>query len=190
MNNTLKVNVAGHVLIQDAKSLEIILDKKNAVHSQNMALAIGKSFAHIADGFVSKMGFGNGGSFFNLFSVINYRSPNVTGTDAAMYNKTYEVQVDGRVIGTPAANSVIALPAPAPSTATLIVVTAYLTGAEPVGQAVSDNLTTNPDATYVFDEISLLTSAGSLLTHVIFSPVEKTANRSFLITYTLTLSVS
>jgi hypothetical protein len=31
---------------------------------------------------------------------------------------------------------------------------------------------------------------GSLLTHLVFSPFEKTANRAFLIIYTLTISVS
>lgn len=180
----------GRVQIRDAETGELIRDEKNAVHAQNIALAMARSFAHDTSGSIFKLGFGNGGTFLNSSSVINFRSPNVIGTDAALYNQTYEVQVDEQAAGTPTTNSVVALASPPPSITSSIIVTANLTAAEPVGQALTDNVTTDPEAAFVFDEIGLMTEDGTLLTHCIFSPVEKTSNRSFLITYTLTVSVS
>jgi hypothetical protein len=100
------------------------------------------------------------------------------------------VQVDETTSGTPTTNSVVALPSPAPSLTALVVVTAQLSALEPLGQAVADNLTTNPEAAFVFDEIGLQSSDGLLLSHLVFSPIEKTANRAWLITYTITISAS
>ena len=190
MLSKLNTNIQGHVIIRDASSGEILMSKSNAVHAKNMALAIGQALSHDPNGFIDTMAFGNGGTFYNSLSVINYRSPNVVGSSAALYNQTYSVQVDEQVSGTPATNSLVAFPSPAPSISSMIIVTAYLTAAEPAGQAVTDNITINPEASYVFDELGLVSADGKLLTHCVFNPVEKTANRAFIITYTLTVSVS
>jgi hypothetical protein len=190
MLNNLNFKALGRIQIHDADTHELILDETNAVHPQNMALAIAKSFSNDSTGTIFQMAFGNGGSFFNTSNVINYRSPNVRGVDATLYNETYAVQVDSQAAGTPSTNSVVSLASPPPAITALIIVTAYLNSSEPAGQAPSDNITTNPDANFIFDELGLQTRSGLLLTHCIFSPVEKTANRSFLVTYTLTVSVS
>jgi hypothetical protein len=184
------IKAHGHIRIVDAVTKELVMDEDNAVHAQNMALALARSFAHDDSGSIFGLGFGNGGTFYNSSNVINYRSPNVIGVDATLYNQTYAVQVDDQAAGTPSTNSVVALPSPAPAVTASIIVTAYLGASEPAGQAVSDNITVDPEADFVFDELGLMTEDGVLLTHCIFSPVEKTANRSFLITYTLTVSVS
>lgn len=184
------VRAEGRVTIHDRATGVRLLDKKNAVHPQNMALAIARSLAHDpSNGYVFKLCFGNGGTFLNSSNQINYRSPNTIG-NADLYNLTYEVQVDEAAVGTPASNSVIAVQSTAPALTSLVIVTAELGANEPAGQAVADNLTPDPDAPYMFDEIGLKTEDGSLLTHLVFSPIEKTANRAFLITYTLTVSVS
>lgn len=190
MLTNFNIKALGHIRIVDAVTNELIRDEDNAVHSQNMALALAQSFAHDTSGTVRQLAFGNGGTFYNSSNVINYRSPNVLGTDATLYNQTYAVQVDDQVGGTPATNSVVALASPAPAVTSMLVITAYLGASEPSGQAIADNITVDPEANFVFDELGLLTAAGSMLTHCVFSPVEKTANRSFLITYTLTVSVS
>ena len=69
-------------------------------------------------------------------------------------------------------------------------VVAQLGASEPAGQATADNTTVDPNALYVFDELGLKTADGLLLSHLVFSPIEKTSNRAFNITYTLTCSVS
>jgi len=57
---------------------------------------------------------------------------------------------------------------------------------EPFGQPAFDNVGTNLNTSlFVFDEIGLKTEDGLLLTHVVFSPVEKSANRIIEVVYTL-----
>lgn len=179
----------GRVVIHDAVTGETVLDKKNAIHPQNMALAIARSLARDDNGYVFKMCFGNGGTFLNSSNQINYRSPNIVGA-ADLYNLTYEIQVDEQSVGTPVTNSVVALQSPPPALTSLVVVTAQLGANEPAGQSIADDTTFDPNAPFFFDEVGLKTADDLLLSHLVFSPIEKTGNRAFLVTYTLTISVS
>jgi len=179
----------GRVVIHDVVTGELVLDKKNAIHPQNMAFAIARSLARDDYGYVFKIGFGNGGTFLNSSNQINYRSPNTVGA-ADLYNLTYEIQVDEQTVGTPVTNSVVALQSPVPALTSLVIVTAQLNANEPAGQSIADNTTFDPNADFFFDEVGLKTADGMLLSHLVFSPIEKTGNRAFLITYTLTISVS
>ena len=188
MREHLKVQVLGHVNIRDARTGSLVLDKTNAVHPQNMAIAIARSLARSDNGAIYKMCYGNGGTFFNSSNQIVYKSPNTNGVD--LYNETYFVLVDEQDTLTPVTNSVTASASPVPAITSIVTIVAELGASEPAGQAVADNLTTNPEALFVFDEIGLKTSDNLLLSHLIFSPIEKTANRAFIITYTLTISVS
>lgn len=181
--------ITGHVKIVDKHTGEVLVDKYNAVHPQNMALAIARALSHGTNGYIYTMALGNGGTFYNSANQLNYRPPNTIGA-ATLYNETYSEQVDATVNGTPSGNSVIAAQSPAPAITSLIVVTMELDASEPAGQATSDNSTTQPNSTYTFDELGLLTQDNLLLTHLVFAPIEKTSNRSFLITYTITVSVS
>lgn len=189
MNQSLLLQTKGWVKIVDRDTGAVILDRANAVHPQNMSLAIARSLAHEDNGYVYEICFGNGGTSINSSSVLVYRTPNTLGA-ADLYNQTYSVQVDDQVVGTPTTNSTVAASAPNPSTSAIVTVIAMLNSNEPSDQAAADNITTDTEAPYVFDELGLKTSDGLLLTHVIFSPIEKTANRAFLITYTITVSVS
>jgi hypothetical protein len=74
-----------------------------------------------------------------------------------------------------------------------ILVQCLLDYGEPAGQAAFDN-STQTDSSYVFDELGLLSNNGtdvdgnvltSLLTHVIFHPVQKSLNRQIQIDYTV-----
>jgi hypothetical protein len=190
MKTFLNLKFIGRAVITDAVTGEIILDHKNAIHPQNVATAVGRAMSNDSSGVISQMVFGSGGSFYNTSGVLVFRTPNTIGTSAALYNQTYYVNVDEQTGGTPVTNSAISSAAPLPSISTIITITAQLNANEPSGQAVADNITTNSEAPYVFDEIGLMTSDSLLLSHLIFSPIEKTANRAFLITYTLTVSVS
>jgi hypothetical protein len=70
------------------------------------------------------------------------------------------------------------------------VVSCLLDYGEPSGQAVFDN-SQDLSGQYVFDELGLkgydlnTQSTGKLLTHVIFSPVQKSLNRLIQIDYTV-----
>lgn len=176
-------------MIKDAATGELIMAKKNAVHPQNMAIAIARSLAREANGTIFKMCFGNGGTFFNSSNQIVYRSPNTLGA-ADLYSQTFELQADEQSGGTPVSNSVVSAPSPSPAITSVVTVVVEMGPSEPALQAVADNITTDPESSYVFDEIGLKTEDELLLSHLVFSPIEKTANRAFLITYTLTVSVS
>jgi len=189
VNQKTNFKLEGHVLIQDQDG-NVILDKRNAIHPQNMTLVVARSLARMDNGYIFKMAFGNGGTFLNASSELVYKTPNIIGVSADLYNRTYEVQVDELTAGTPTANSVTAVPSPAPALTSLIIVKAQLSASEPLGQAVSDGITTDPEADFVFDELGLLSPDGLLLTHLVFNPMEKTANRAWLITYVITVGVS
>lgn len=189
MNDGFNLKTHGRVKIYDVETGKLIFDKCNAIDPQNMATTIARGLARDANGYIFTLCFGNGGTFYNSSNQIVYRPPNTIGS-ANLYNLTYQVQVDEQTAGTPSTNSVVSTASPSPAITSIVTVTAQLNTNEPSGQALADNLTTNPTSTYTFDEMGLKTPDGLLLSHLVFSPIEKTANRAFLIIYTLTLSAS
>lgn len=192
MNLNTKVNVHGHVKMQYKDTNEVIFEKDNAIHPQNMATVIARGLAHETNSWVYSMGLGNGGTHIDASLNIVYLPPNTTGTGATLYNQTYSQIVDSQNASVSQGDSVVASASPAPAITSIVTVTMELSPDQPNGQATSDNQTTNPDSTYTFDELGLYSqdTPPLLLSHLIFSPVEKTSNRSILITYTLTISVS
>jgi hypothetical protein len=174
-------SIQGHVLIKDKDTGQIILDRKNAIHYQNMSLAIGYSLANQSNGFIHSMAFGNGGSSISGTGAITYFPPNTTDTTSDLYNATYTKIIDGSINNNFTVNHL---------TGTLytdIIVTCTLDYNEPSGQAANDSSTIT-DA-YTFDEIGLKTSTGLLLTHVIFNPIQKSLNRLIEVIYTLRIQM-
>lgn len=186
----MNMRLVGRVLIHDANTGELLVERKNAIHPQNMALVVSRALSREDNGYVFELAFGNGGTFLNSSNALVYKAPNIIGSAASLYNQTYAVQVDEISSGTPVTNSVTAVPSPAPALSAMVIVTAQLSALEPLGQAVADNLTTDANAPFVFDEIGLKSPDGLLLSHLVFNPIEKTANRAWLITYTITVSAS
>lgn len=186
------IKVHGHVKAVDKDTGEVLIDKDNAIHPQNMARVIARALAHEPNSWVHKMCLGNGGTHIDASLNISYLPPNTRGVTAGLYNKTYEEIVDAKVVNVGARNTVVSAASPAPAITSIATVTLNLTADEPAGQATSDNGTRDPDSEFTFDELGLFTndSPPLMVSHLIFSPVEKTANRSIVITYTLTVSVS
>lgn len=193
------ISIKGHVLIKDKSSGEVLLDKNNAVHNRNMAAAIARGLSNEppASGTVPatfqifKIKLGNGGSIVDAFNSITFQPPNVIGTSADLYNATYEEIVDDAETSVPLENSVTYQQSPAPDETAIVIVTATIAAGEPVGQDLTDSPgNPNPEAQFAFDELGLFTYDDLMLTHIVFSPILKTANRELVITYTLTISVS
>ena len=65
-----------------------------------------------------------------------------------------------------------------------ILVTCLIDYGEPNNQAAFDS-SQNLNSDYVFDELGLFSSAGKMLTHVVFHPVQKSLNRKIQIDYTV-----
>jgi len=205
----LNFKVKGHVLIKDKKTGEVLLDKNNAIHNQNMAVSIARGLSNtdfdaIGTHQIFALALGNGGSDVNNMSQITYLPPNVNnGAADRLYNQTYYEVVDEQQVGTPAANSVTYQQSGIDTTS-IVIITATIAAGEPLGQDISDSPPDpNPNSEFAFDELGLYTYGTNgafsnsavpldslLLTHIIFSPILKTANRELVITYTLTVSVS
>lgn len=186
------IKVEGHIKIWDPTSGEIIVDKRNAIHYENMSIALANSLADRTTGFIHEMAFGNGGTTVDPTGIITYLTPNTTGSNATLYNQTYYKVVDDNSNGNKdTSRNKMEVRHTAGNKYTDIVVTCTLDYGEPSGQAAFDN-TTDFNDTFVFDELGLKSFEGTengstnkLLTHVIFHPVQKSLNRLIQIDYTL-----
>jgi len=188
------VHVQGHIKIFDPETKEVFVDKRNAIHYENMSLALAENIANKGTNFITEMHFGNGGTTVDPTGVITYLPTNTNVQNADLYNPTYYKIVDDTNAANtdPLRNKITVNHTPG-LIYTDIVVTCLLDYGEPSGQAVFDN-SQNLSGTYVFDELGLFGSLPGvsglgvglpLLTHVIFSPVQKAMNRLIQIDYTV-----
>lgn len=182
------VMVQGHIKIFDPETNETFIDKRNAIHYENMSIALAQSLANSGQGFIYSMNFGNGGTSIDTTGIITYLTPNSTGTNASLYNKTFDKVVADSPNNTDKARNKIETRHVAGTNYTDLFVTCLLDYGEPDGQDAFDNATDN-DSLYVFDELGLRgfsdTGEGRLLTHVVFHPVQKSLNRLIQIDYTV-----
>jgi len=183
------VMLQGHIKISNPETGEIIVDKRNAIHYENMSISLAESLANAGQGTIYQMAFGNGGTSIDPTGIITYLTPNSTGTNASLYNQTFIKVVDDRSVNNtdPARNKIESRHVSG-TNYTDIVVSCLLDYGEPSGQDAIDNAT-NADSLYVFDELGLVSylpsGQGRLLTHVIFHPVQKSLNRLIQIDYTV-----
>ena len=183
------VMLQGHIKISNPETGEVIVDKRNAIHYENMSISLAESLANAGQGTIYQMAFGNGGTSIDPTGIITYLTPNSTGTNASLYNQTFIKVVDDRSVNNtdPARNKIESRHVSG-TNYTDIVVSCLLDYGEPSGQDAVDNAT-NADSLYVFDELGLVSYSpsgqGRLLTHVIFHPVQKSLNRLIQIDYTV-----
>lgn len=183
------IHVEGHIHIHDPIEKITYVNKRNAIHYENMSVALAESLANSGQGFIYQMDFGNGGTAVDPTGIITYLSTNTTGTNSSLYNRTYYKVVDDRSSTNvdPTRNYVESRHVTG-TNYTDIFVTCLLDYGEPSGQQAFDNSTYN-ESDYVFDELGLrsFSSTGQslLLTHVIFHPVQKSLNRLIQIDYTV-----
>jgi hypothetical protein len=181
--------VEGHIKIWYPETGEVAVNKRNAIHYENMSVALAESLANEGQGFISSMAFGNGGTSVDPTGIITYLTPNSTGTNASLYNETYTKVVNDRLSSNldPTRNRIETRHVTGKNY-TDVFVTCLLDYGEPSGQEAFDNTSDN-DSAYVFDELGLVsfstTNNPRLLTHVIFHPVQKSLNRLIQIDYTV-----
>ena len=183
------VLVQGHIKIFNPETDEIFIDKRNAIHYENMSIALAESLANAGQGFVYEMAFGNGGTSVDPTGIITYLTPNSTGTNASLYNQTYKKIVDDQSVNNVDPNrNKIETRHVSGTNYTDIIVQCLLDYGEPNGQEANDTAT-DTENQYVFDELGLIsyspTGTGRLLTHVVFHPVQKSLNRLIQIDYTV-----
>ena len=177
----------GHIKIFDPHSGQVFIDKRNAIHYENMSIAVAQSLSNQSRGWIHRMVFGNGGTIVDPTGMIGYLTPNTTGVNTSLYNQTFAKVVDQTSVENvdPTRNR-MDIRHFSGATYTDIMVTALLDYGEPAGQDAFDNSTTMK-GDYIFDELGLQSydenGNGKLLTHVIFHPVQKSLNRALQIDY-------
>lgn len=185
------LKVEGFVKITDANTGEVLLDKKNAIHMENMSEAIALTLAHRGYGHFNRMVFGNGASSVAGTGAITYFPPNVEGQDAIIYNQTYEKIIDdNNMLNLDDTTNYMDVVHVLGSAYSDIVIHCFLDYNEPNDQEAFDTAT-DINSVYVFDELGIMSypingdGPGRLLTHCIFNPIQKSLNRAIEIVYTI-----
>lgn len=189
-----RLKIEGFVKITDPNTQEVLVDKRNAIHYENISVALANTLSNRGVGSIYQMAFGNGGSSVDATGIITYLPPNTTGQSAGLYNQTYvKIVDDTNILNTDPINNKMTVRHVPGTVYTDIIVNCLLDYGEPSTQAAFDN-SNNLEGLYVFDELGLLASYGldenrqqqtQLLTHVIFHPVQKSLNRQIQIDYTV-----
>lgn len=179
----------GHIKIFDPETKEILIDKRNAIHYENMSVAMVNSLSDQGRGTIYQMVFGSGGTVVDPTGLISYLTPNNIGVNSSLYNQTYSKIVDQNASeNTDPVRNKMEIRHISGATYSDILVSCLLDYGEPDGQEAFDN-SQNLDSDFVFDELGLKSfdpdGNGKLLTHVIFHPVQKSLNRLIQIDYTI-----
>jgi hypothetical protein len=179
----------GHIKIFDPQNGEVFVDKRNAIHYENMSVAMVNSLSNQGYGYISQMDFGNGGTTVDPTGLITYLTPNTVGVNTSLYNKTYSKLVDqNSIANTDSVRNKMEIRHISGATYSDILVSCLLDYGEPTDQQAFDN-SVDLSGTFVFDELGLRSyepgGTGKLLTHVVFHPVQKSLNRLLQIDYTI-----
>lgn len=188
------IQIEGFLKVYDPNTEEVFFDGNNAIHYENISVAIADALSARGYGTILKMAFGNGGASVDETGVITYLPTNTIGQNASLYNQTYAKVVDDtNVINNDPSKNKMQVSHTASKVYTDIIVQCLLDYGEPPGQLAFDN-GTQIESPFVFDEIGLLADYGTdtvgnslskLLTHVIFHPIQKSLNRQIQIDYTV-----
>jgi hypothetical protein len=189
--------IVGHVKIVDPDTGEEILNKRNAINYENMSISLAYLLGGTQSGLgqmfgISQMAFGNSGVIVDSLGTITYRPTNTGTTTGTLYNQTYSKLVANLASIDPENN--ISVSHTAGTSYSDIVVKCTLGYSEPSDQDLTDSSTTF-NGNYIFNEIGLLEpnldniTQGATLTHIVFHPVQKSANRRIQVIYTIRISV-
>ncbi len=179
----------GHIKIFDPETKEVFIDKRNAIHYENMSVPMVNSLSNQGKGTVYQMVFGTGGTIVDPTGLITYLTPNTIGVSSSLYNQTYSKVVDQNATENvdPVRNK-MEIRHISGATYSDILISCLLDYGEIPDQEAFDN-SVDLSGNFVFDELGLKSydpnGEGRLLTHVIFHPVQKSLNRLLQIDYTI-----
>ncbi len=188
-NETGGFHFEGHIKIFDPETKEVFIDKRNAIHYENMSVAMVNALSNQGQGTLYQMVFGNGGTTVDPTGLITYLTPNTVGINTSLYNQTYSKIIDQNAAenADPIRNK-MEIRHISGATYSDILISCLLDYGEPDGQEAFDN-SQDMNGNFVFDELGLKsyspTGDGKLLTHVVFHPVQKSLNRLLQIDYTI-----
>jgi hypothetical protein len=210
MLENLNISVDGHVKIWNPESQEVFVDKHNAINPETMSILIANAIASYNNPYIYEMHFGNGGTIIDETGNITYKDVTVNlenGVLAGLFNATYFQVVDKderpELNPNPTKNK-IAVDHTEGLNYSDVIITCTIERSDPSTTSLG-NLTvisqenldeaTSFDGEFVFDEIGLKSkgadgiNTGQLLTHIVFHPVQKSANRVIQVVYTLRIRI-
>lgn len=185
--------VAGHIKILDPETGEVFVDKRNAINYENMSIALAYSLAGLTSGdgvtgdpySILQLGFGNGGVNVTGTGNLSYRATNTSTVSGQLYNQTYVKNVDHSQTEDTENNIVISHVGG--NNYSDIIITCTLGYNEPSDQDEFDTAVDN-NGDYIFDELGIRLQTGEYISHVIFHPVQKSANRKIQVIYTVRIT--
>ena len=193
--DNLGLNVSGHIVIKDLDTGEELVNKRNAIHYGNMAYIVAQALSafNTENAFIDRIAFGNGATSVDTAGKILYKTPRVSESyenSAGLYSRTFDKRLNPSTTDT-SITTVVG------SSHTDIKVTCTLGYNEPSDADLFDTATNN-EGDYVFDELGLFTyptdgssiDTSTMLTHVVFHPVQKSQNRKIEIVYTVRVQLS
>ena len=188
-----QMKVEGFVEITDKDTGEILVSKKNAIHYENMSIALADTLSNRGYGSIFTMVFGNGASQVDGIGNVLYLPPNTTGSSADLYTPTYSKVIDDTSsLDLDPTNNYMSVSHTTNNLYSDLKIVVTLAYGEPSGQGVIDNASTT-QTEYVFNELGLKSKvSGSdtplLLTHLVFHPIQKSLNRTIVVNYTIRIS--
>jgi hypothetical protein len=193
--DNLGLNVSGHIVIKDLDTGEELVNKRNAIHYGNMAYIVAQALNgfNTENAFIDRIAFGNGATSVDTAGKILYKTPRVSESyenSAGLYSRTFDKRLNPSTTDT-SITTVVG------SSHTDIKVTCTLGYNEPSNADLFDTATNN-QGDYVFDELGLFTyptdgssiDTSTMLTHVVFHPVQKSQNRKIEVVYTVRVQLS
>lgn len=188
MKDNTDFKITGWIKIFDPITDEVLINKKNSIHYENISISMAECMANQSTGWVNELCFGNGGTSIDADGSITYLTTNSLGSNAQLYNETFSKIVDAKSVNNhDSLRNYVEVRHVSGVYYTDILITCLLDYDEPDGQQAFDASNTSSD--FVFDEMGIKsyssTGENRLLTHVIFHPIQKSLNRLIEIDYTI-----
>jgi hypothetical protein len=206
----IQIKLQGHLKILEYKNKNdylknkpnrTLLNKRNAIHKDNASILAIKSITNRENSHIAYMVFGNGGTTIDGTGNCVLLSPNDTGNSSDLYNPVFFQLIDDTLGALP--GNQMNIRHISGTKFTDIDIRCLIDTNEPFSQTFSNMGTGEPNPgaspeniginlntdTFSFDEIGLKLIDGTLLTHVIFTPVLKTANTLLEIIYTIRIAI-
>lgn len=168
----LRIGVTTNVNITDDLG-NVLLDKSNAIHPQNMSRIIARALANEPNSTIYKLALGRGGTYIDATGATSFRRPNdgvspdLAGWQSRLYEETYNEVVDegsgllGTGVGTSPGGDGAGIDGvrsiKLPTGESQVIVTCVINSQEPNGQQ-SNSLVSTTNGTYTFDELGLFTA--------------------------------
>lgn len=203
------INVDGFVKIWEPDTGVVHLEKHNAVNQEVISYVIAEMLQASVGKYIAEMHFGNGGVIIDTTGNITYKDVELnlqSGFSASLFSPTYFKVVDtsDTVNNDDITKNKVEISHVSGLTYTDLIITCTLDPDQPnaddVGNLVREtqaNIDTgNLTGNFVFNELGLKCkgedglNTGHLLSHIVFHPVQKSANRTIQVVYTLRIRIA